>query len=76
MTHNEQNVEGCEGLHRQTPSQMIPTQELSPWRKTHESSTAGFFASIFSYTCLSGIITINSTVAVKNRLKKRAQNTT
>jgi hypothetical protein len=42
-------IEVCEGLHRKTPPEILNTSELPQWKTTHESTTAGLFASIFSY---------------------------
>jgi len=43
-------IEVCEGLHRKTPPEMILREQLSQWKSAHESSQAGLFASIFSFS--------------------------
>jgi hypothetical protein len=71
-------MEVCEGLHRKTPPEMITPEELPQWKAIHENSTAGLFASIFSYPTpdlaasdvgLFGISTINPIATVKNQPK-------
>ena len=42
-------IEVCEGLHRHTPPEMLKISGLPQWKTAHESSTAGLFASVFSY---------------------------
>ena len=50
MTFCDRYHEVCEGFHRPTPPEIINQAEVQTWQRTHESSTAGLFASVFSYT--------------------------
>jgi predicted transcriptional regulator len=50
MVASLNNIEVCDGLHRQTPPTMIPREQLPQWKLAHESSQAGLFTSIFSFS--------------------------
>ncbi|HLN89050.1 MAG TPA: primase C-terminal domain-containing protein, partial [Candidatus Binatia bacterium] len=43
-------IEVCEGFSRGMPPEMIKTSDLAQWKSMHESSNAGLFSSIYSYS--------------------------
>jgi hypothetical protein len=46
---DERLIEVSDGTQRHTPPEMLKASQLPKWKAAHESSTAGLFASIFSY---------------------------